>query len=207
MPRRKKPSEIYLAWDKIVSGDDKYSPESQQAWDALWQQHCGGDGLTETPIGDVFLLCSLGYEQAAYQADWLAARKRIERYFQHTQWQTDEPIHLLMSEASLSRALWECREENSALESWINLIRQPGKNNKLACLLVLHELLGICLSMPETIHARTLFSGVVREVVEKLTKRKLPPMSAPAVENWQGFTYSELAAVLESARTARTKPT
>ncbi|WP_395142235.1 hypothetical protein [Armatimonas sp.] len=203
MPKRKKPSQIYLAWERIVFGDDKYSSESRQTWAALWQQHCEGEALMGTLISDAALLCSLGYDQAAHQGDWHAAKERIERYFQHPKWEANEPVSQLIAQALLSRALWECGEENPALQLWVSLIRKLGKNQRLACLLVLHELLAICQSGSETGHARNLFSGVVREVIEKLTKTKLPPLEIP--ENWQGFTYGELAALLESARTARAK--
>ncbi|MBB6049628.1 hypothetical protein [Armatimonas rosea] len=204
MPRRKRPSPIYLAWEKIVFGEDKYSPKSQQAWAALWQQHAEGDVLAETAIADVERLASLGYDLAAKQGDWQVAKERIERYFQHPNWQNDEPIGQLNAQTYLSRALWECHEENSALQLWVRLIRQPGKDQKLACLLVLQQLLGICQSHPSTTPTRTLFSAVVREVFEKLTETKLPPVEIPKEGIWAGFTYGELAALLDRARTART---
>lgn len=205
MPRRKKPSAIYLAWDTIVFGEDPYSPESQQAWAALWQQHAEGDALAKTMAGDLALLCSLGYDQAAHRGDWQAAKECIERYFQHPDWQSDEPISQLNSHARLSRALWECGEENSALQLWVRLIRQPGKSQTLACTFVLEQLLAICQSQPPTAPTRPLFSAVVREVFAKRTETKLPPLEISKEGTWPGFTYGELAALLESARTARTK--
>ncbi|MCX6365641.1 MAG: hypothetical protein NTX57_02900 [Armatimonadetes bacterium] len=201
MPRRKKPSEIYLVWDKIVSGDDKYSPESQQVWAALWQQHCVGDALAETAIADVELLASLGYDLAAKQGDWQVAKECVERYFQHPHWQTDDAAFQQMLLGDRARACWACGDEDQALELFLQLATQAKAYQSLPLLLVICGLLKICQSQPEEAIASDRLIEFSRQVTSQYVGNRM------RLKILAGSTYGELAVLLESARTARTKPT
>ncbi|WP_309719145.1 hypothetical protein [Armatimonas sp.] len=201
MPRRKKPSEIYLAWEKIVFGDGtythKYSPESQQAWAALWQQHCEGEAFAGTSIGDAALLCSLGYDQAAHQGDWHAAKERIERYFEHPQWQTDEDGSQQMLLGDRARACWACGDEDQALELFTQLVAQTKAYHRLPLILVILVLLEICQSQPEEAIASDRLIEFSRQVTPQYVGKRV------RLKTLAGSTYGELAALLQSARTAR----
>lgn len=199
MPRERKPSPIYLAWDKIVSGEDKYSLKSQQAWSALWEQHCEGERFTKTSIDDVALLSLLGYDQAIHRGDWQAARLCMERYFEHPRWETD--IDSVIPRASLARACWACGDENKALELFGQLAAQAKAWHSLPLLLVICGLLEIYQSQPEEAIASDRLIAFSQRAEQQFAGTR---MHLPASV---GSTYGELAAVLESAWTARTKPT
>ena len=198
MPRRKKPSDIYLAWDRIVFGNDKYSSESQQAWAALWEQHCVGGRLAKTAIADVELLASLGYDLAAKQGDWQAAKERVECYFQHPHWQTDCSTSQEMLQVLRARAYWECGDEDGALNLFRGVSEQPSYGS-ISLMLVWEQLCVLCQEQPEDIIVSARLAHFILEIAQRVAKRSV----SDKVLTFRSF--GELAVVLESARTARAK--
>ncbi len=197
MPRRYQPS-IYRAWEKIVFGDEKYSPDSQQTWAALWKQYCEGDALAETTIADVELLASLGYDLAAKLGDWQAAKACVECYFQHPHCQTDDATFQLMLLTLRARATWECGDENGALNLFRSVPEQPSYGS-ISLMLVWEQLCALCQAQPEGISASPRLAHFIFEIAQRVARRS----ASEKVLTFRSF--GELAAVLESARTARTK--
>lgn len=100
MSGRKKPSEIFLAWDAIVFPETGYeTPTSERgraAFDKLWREHGTDDRYLELDGSDAELLCSLGWKLAMEAEDYHGSLAWTFLMPRHPQFPSFDPLERSM---------------------------------------------------------------------------------------------------------------
>lgn len=93
MPRRPKPSAVYLRWDELCRRLDREgpTPELQADWDAWWQEVAAGERLAALPPSDADLVVGIGARIAIAAGDRRGAIDLLRRYLAHPRIEEAQP--------------------------------------------------------------------------------------------------------------------